>query len=74
MKRWQYLTLGFLAIAALISELVIPPSTTHEPLWWEKIPYFFGIFGFIGCVAIILISKFLGKFLLLRKETYYDEP
>lgn len=73
MKRWYYVTFSILAIAALIAELVIPPSTTHEPLWWEEIPYFFGIFGFIGCIALILVSKLLGKLFLQRKETYYDE-
>jgi hypothetical protein len=40
--------------------------------WWEKIPGFYVFFGFAGCVAIILISKALGKLLLQKKEDYYD--
>lgn len=73
MKRWFYVTFSLLAIAMLVAELVIPPSKTHEPFWWEEIPYFYGIFGFIGCIVLILVSKLLGKLFLQRKETYYDE-
>ena len=73
MKGWQWLTLGLLATAALVAELVIPHALSHEVPFWERIPYFFGMFGFLGCAVIILLSKWIGKVLLQREENYYDE-
>ena len=37
------------------------------------IPGFFALLGFLGCVAIILISKWLGRFWLQRRENYYEQ-
>ena len=33
---------------------------------------FYGIFGFVACVALVLAAKELRKF-LMRDETYYDD-
>ncbi|MDG1287713.1 MAG: hypothetical protein P8P30_09160 [Rickettsiales bacterium] len=33
---------------------------------------FAAIFGFLCCVAMVLVAKFLGRF-LKRKEDYYDD-
>ena len=41
--------------------------------FWEW-KTFFAWFGLAGCVAIIVLSKELGKRLLQRPEGYYDEP
>lgn len=38
-----------------------------------RMPGFFAIVGFVGCVAIILLSKWLGEFWLQRRENYYEE-
>ena len=32
----------------------------------------FAIFGFVGCVAIVVVSKLIGHYWLQRKEDYYD--
>ena len=52
--------LGFIAIAK------------HPHFFWEKIPGFDAVFGFIGCVVIILGSKILGHAWLQKDEDYYD--
>ncbi len=36
------------------------------------IPGFFALFGLVGCVTIVLISKWLGHNWLQRKDDYYD--
>jgi len=33
---------------------------------------FYPLFGFISCIALIIISKFLG-YILKKDERYYDE-
>ncbi len=68
MKRILIITL----IALILSALVDLPLAGHGDFAWSKIFGFFAVFGLIGCVAIILISKWLGHYWLQRKEDYYD--
>jgi hypothetical protein len=35
-------------------------------------PGFMAVFALVGCVLIIVASKGLGKYLLQRRENYYD--
>jgi hypothetical protein len=45
----------------------------HPPhFWFERIPAWGSLYGFASCVAIIVVSKFLGKVWLMRREDYYD--
>lgn len=39
---------------------------------WEIIPGFYALFGFIACLAIIVIAKTLGHKWLMKREDYYD--
>jgi drug/metabolite transporter (DMT)-like permease len=43
----------------------------HISIEWESFPGFYALFGFIACVAIVLISILLRK-TLRRREDYYD--
>jgi uncharacterized membrane protein len=40
--------------------------------WWHELIGFDILFGFFGCAAIIIISRFLGSAFIQRKENYYD--
>ena len=65
------LRIGFYAVLVL---LVLPDFFIHKHSLFssiEAIPGFYALFGFISCVAIILISKLLG-FVLKKNEDYYD--
>lgn len=44
----------------------------HPHFWWEKIPIFDAIFGFLGCIVIVLGSKALGHHGIQKDEDYYD--
>jgi hypothetical protein len=44
----------------------------HVHFWWEKIPVFDAIFGFLGCIVIVLGSKALGHHGIQKDEDYYD--
>jgi hypothetical protein len=40
--------------------------------WFEQIPAWGSLYGLASCVAIIVVSKLLGKVWLMRGEDYYD--
>ena len=68
-----------LAVAALavvaLAEIVLPRvfPGDHEPhYWFERIPGWGSLYGLVSCVAIIVVSKFLGKVWLMRREDHYD--
>jgi hypothetical protein len=70
MKRWVYGSLAALALG----EVALPHlfETEHAHFWFEDLPAWGSIYGLISCVAIIVVSKLLGKLLLTRPENYYD--
>lgn len=43
----------------------------HTVFDFEAVPAFFGIFGFVVCVALVLAAKELRR-ILMRDEDYYD--
>mgnify|MGYP000228416765 CR=1 FL=1 len=61
----------FYAICAL---LVIADFVVHRHIYhdWEKIPAFYAIYGFVGCVVLVLVAKEMRK-VIMRGEDYYDE-
>jgi hypothetical protein len=44
----------------------------HPHYGWENLFGSYAIFGFLSCVAIIIVSKVLGKLFLQKPEDYYD--
>lgn len=44
----------------------------HAAFVWDHIPGFSAAYGFISCVIIIIVSKFVGHLWLMKKEDYYD--
>jgi len=44
----------------------------HLYFSWQSLPIFGALYGFVGCVIIILGSKALGHFWLTKKEDYYE--
>jgi len=70
MKRWFYAGLALIAG----SEVVVPLLFSRDPahFWFEDLPAWGSIYGLVSCVAIIVVSKLLGKLWLTRPETYYD--
>ncbi len=60
-------------IALILSVLIdLPIRSDHGDFAWSNILGFIALFGLIGCVAIVLISKWLGHYWLQRKEDFYD--
>ncbi len=62
--------LGLLIVVDAIPGLV---HKEHAHTWVEHIPGFWAVFGFIGCVVLILASKAFGHAGIMKREDYYDE-
>jgi hypothetical protein len=67
--RWTLL--GIAAAVSLAAGFALPHDPAHDA-WWDRIPAFFALYGFIGCLLIIVFAKSLGKLFLRKREDYYD--
>lgn len=65
---------GVCVVLVLVDFLMLVDLIEHRHIYhsWEKIPAFYAIYGFVGCVVLVLVAKEMRKF-LMRKEDYYDE-
>ena len=68
-KRCCYVVLAVIVLAEVVLPHVFPAK--HH-LSVESWPAFGSIYGLASCVAIIVVSKFLGKVWLMRREDHYD--
>ncbi len=66
-KRIAY---GVLALLVVV-DFIIPRHEIH--FFGDKIPGFWSLFGFIACILIIVISKWIGHAWLMKDEDYYDK-
>ena len=70
MKRWFYAGLAALALSEAIVPRLFYKDQAH--FWFEDLPAWGSIYGLVSSVAIIAVSKLLGKLWLMRRENYYD--
>jgi len=68
-KRWFYAILIALALAEIVASRMY---SDHPHFWFEDLPGWGSLYGLVSCVAIIVVSKILGKLWLMRPENYYD--
>ena len=66
-----YTTLVLIAAAEIVLPIVLHDEAHHH-FAFEGWPAFGSAYGFVSCVVIILVSKFIGKLWLMRKEDHYD--
>lgn len=55
--------------ASLLLDFVVHRHVDHP---WEALWGFYGLYGFVACVLLVLVAKELRK-VLMRPEDYYDE-
>ena len=70
MKTWHFLALGLVTVVSVIAQILGEPG--HGA--WSRIPGFWAVLGFVGCVLIIFVSTVIGQYIVQRREDYYDEP
>jgi hypothetical protein len=79
--RWFYGLCGFLILIDLVFSLgwhkhaaFSEDLSLHTV---ETIPAFYGVFGFLGCVVLVYLSKFLSRIgeknILTREEDYWEK-
>jgi len=67
--RMLYVCLVASVLAGVLVHLFMP---SHAAFVWQEIPGFSAIYGFVGCILIIVVSKALGHYWLQKEEDYYD--
>ena len=69
-KRWFYAGLAAAALAEIVLPRIFHGGESHFS--FEDFPAWGSIYGLASCVAIIVVSKLIGKLWLMRREDYYD--
>lgn len=69
-KKVKIIAYGVLALL-IAADFIIPRHEIH--FFGDKIPGFWSFFGFVACVLIIVVSKWIGHFWLMKDENYYDK-
>jgi hypothetical protein len=68
LKKMGYLML----VLVFISDFFV--HRDHAIYIWDKIPGWGALYGFVSCVLIILVSKFIGHQCgVMQGEDYYDD-
>ncbi|ACV26191.1 hypothetical protein [Kangiella koreensis] len=66
-KRLLYVVYAICIVLVLL-DFVIHRHIYHS---WESLFGFYAIYGFVGCVVLVLVAKWMRTF-LMRDEDYYD--
>jgi hypothetical protein len=70
LKLWSIVCLALIAVTEVAVRYVFVAEPAHFS--FEEISAWGSIYGLISCVAIVVVSKLLGKLWLMRRENYYD--
>jgi hypothetical protein len=56
-------------VILVIADFFVPK---HPVFAWEEYPSFYGVYGFVACVVLVLAARFVLRKLVMKKEGYYD--
>ena len=66
----RILTGFYIACAVVVLlDIVIHRHVSHP---WESLLFFYCVFGFVACVILVVVAKWMRK-PLMRSENYYDD-
>ncbi|MGQ9508076.1 MAG: hypothetical protein ACUVTN_01610 [Thermodesulfobacteriota bacterium] len=68
---WILYWLGF-GVSLILGLLLLHLKKLHYHFQFQFIPEFFALFGFFGCMLLILIAKGMG-FFIVKDENYYEK-
>jgi hypothetical protein len=69
-RRGVYAGLVALVLAEAAAPFLL--YSDHGHFAFEDLPAWGALYGLVSSVAIVVVSKVLGKLWLMRRETYYD--
>ncbi|WP_208247133.1 hypothetical protein WGT02_24360 (plasmid) [Rhizobium sp. T1470] len=65
--------LFYLALVVIVIADFLVPRDEHAEYLWDQLPGWSAVYGFLSCILLIFVSKFLGhQGGLMRREDYYD--
>ena len=64
---------GCLLLSIVAGFFVLLHLRPEIHFYWERLPVFSAVYGFIGCIVIILGSKAIGHLWLQKEEDYYEK-
>lgn len=64
---------GLLAGLVVLDALPFVVDKEHAHTRAEHLPGFWAVFGFVGCVVLIIVSKWFGHAGIMQREDYYDD-
>lgn len=56
-------------VLLIIVDFFIPK---HPYFPWEGYPSFYAVYGFVSCVVLVLVAKYVLRKAVMREEEYYD--
>jgi hypothetical protein len=65
--------LAALLLLVILDAIPAVVDKEHAHTRGEHFPAFWAMFGFVGCVVIVLVSKWFGHSGIMTREDYYDE-
>ena len=71
LKTVIWVCCGVLVLLVVADIGFVGNEEAHTPI--EHIPAFWSIFGFLACVAIVLLSKWFGHLGIMTREDYYED-
>lgn len=73
LKTVVRICLGALVLLVVLDAIPAIVDKEHAHTAAEKLPGFWAVFGFLGCVIIVIASKAFGHSGIMTREDYYDE-
>lgn len=67
-KRLLYIF--YICVVLLLSIDLFYPK--HALFPWEEYFGFYSVYGFVACVILVIVAKYVLRPLVIRKEEYYD--
>jgi uncharacterized membrane protein (DUF4010 family) len=66
------LLMGFyiFLVLLIVVDLFLPK---HPVFPWEGYASFYGAYGFVACVSLVLAAKYILRKMVKRKEDYYGD-
>jgi hypothetical protein len=73
LKTVKWIAYGVLVLVVVLDATPAVVDKEHAHTTVERLPTFWAVFGFLGCVVIILVSKWFGHLGIMTREDYYED-
>jgi hypothetical protein len=73
LKKKLVILIGLVFALTLLLNILVVAHQEEGGFSWHIMPGFYILLGFLGCIAFIVVAKWLGKHFLLQDEEYYEK-